>query len=111
LHCQVVELTETHLSLSCSLYHSFIHSFFLSFPTWNIGPLFGVSVITHTRHKVGLLWMSDQPVVETSTSMPRAGIEPATPATELPQTYTLDSAATRIGSVLYIYILHIRLTL
>jgi hypothetical protein len=35
--------------------------------------------------------------------MPWAGIEPATPATELPQTYTLDSAATRIGSILYIH--------
>jgi hypothetical protein len=46
----------------------FIHSFiFLSFPTWNTGPLFGVSVITHTRHMVGLLWTSDQPVTEIST--------------------------------------------
>jgi hypothetical protein len=29
---------------------------------------FGVSVITHTiRHTLGLLWTSDQPVVEAST--------------------------------------------
>jgi hypothetical protein len=37
-------------------------------PNWNIGLLFGVSVITHTiRHTVGLLWTSDQPVAEAST--------------------------------------------
>jgi hypothetical protein len=31
-------------------------------------PPFGISVITHTiRHPVELLWMSDQPVAETST--------------------------------------------
>jgi hypothetical protein len=30
--------------------------------------------------------------------MPRAGFEPSTPATKLPQTYALDSAATAIGS-------------
>jgi hypothetical protein len=29
--------------------------------------------------------------------MPRAGFEPATPATELPQTYDLNRAATGIG--------------
>jgi hypothetical protein len=29
--------------------------------------------------------------------MPRAGFEPATPATERPQTYALDLAATGIG--------------
>jgi hypothetical protein len=28
---------------------------------------FGVSVITHTRHTVGLFWTSDQPVTEAST--------------------------------------------
>jgi hypothetical protein len=49
---------------------------------------FGVSVITRTiRHAVGLLWMSDQPVAETSTftgqhkrqtSMPQAGFDRAT---------------------------------
>jgi hypothetical protein len=36
----------------------FIH--FPVVPNWNIGPgpLFGISVITHTRHTVGLLWTS-----------------------------------------------------
>jgi hypothetical protein len=28
---------------------------------------FGAFVITHTRHMVGLLWTSDQPVAEAST--------------------------------------------
>jgi hypothetical protein len=31
--------------------------------------------------------------------MPRAGFEPATPATERPQTYSLDRAATGIGDL------------
>jgi hypothetical protein len=30
--------------------------------------------------------------------MPRAGLEPAIPATKRPQTYALDPAATRIGN-------------
>jgi hypothetical protein len=48
-------------------YMPFIRScIFILYPTWNIGPLFGVSVITHTRHTVGLLWTNDQPVAETS---------------------------------------------
>jgi hypothetical protein len=55
----------------------------------------------------GLLWQSDQPVAETftytgqhniQTSVPRAGFEPATPATKRPQTYALDRASTRISS-------------
>jgi hypothetical protein len=62
---------------------------------------FGVSWSHTYRHTVGLLWTSDQPVAETSTctgqhnietSMPRAGFEPATPATKRPQTYALDRA-------------------
>jgi hypothetical protein len=67
-------------------------------------------LITHThRHTVGLLWTSDQPVAETSTfteqhnrqtSMPRAGLELATPATKRPQTYALDRAATGIGIII-----------
>jgi hypothetical protein len=66
-------------------------------------PLFRVSWSHTYRHTVGLLWMSDQPVAEASnytgqhnrqTSMPRAGFEPATPATKRPQTYR---AATGIG--------------
>jgi hypothetical protein len=43
------------------------YMFFPVVPICNIGPLFGVSVITHTRHTVGLLWTSDQSVAETST--------------------------------------------
>jgi hypothetical protein len=35
--------------------------------------------------------------------MPRAGFEPATPATKRPQTYALESAATGIGEYTYIY--------
>jgi hypothetical protein len=64
--------------------------------------------LNHTyRHKVGLLWTNDQPVSETSTytgqhnrqtSMPAPGFKPATPATERPQTYALDRAATGIGN-------------
>jgi hypothetical protein len=68
--------------------------------------LFGVSWSHTYRHTVGLLWTSDQPVAEASTytgqhkrqtSMPRAGLEPATPATKRPQTYALDRAATGIS--------------
>jgi hypothetical protein len=61
------------------------------------------------RHTVGFLWMSDQPVAETSTYTGQhsietkktnihalSGVEPATPATKRPQTYALDRAATEI---------------
>jgi hypothetical protein len=43
----------------------FIH--FPVVPKFDHRAPFGVSVITHTRHTVGLLWTSDQPVAETST--------------------------------------------
>jgi hypothetical protein len=33
--------------------------------------------------------------------MPRAGFEPAIPATKRPRTYDLDGAATGIGSVMF----------
>jgi hypothetical protein len=56
---------------------------------------------------VGLLWTSYQPVAETSTwqhnthkrqtSMNPAGFEPANPASERPQTHTLDRATNAIG--------------
>jgi hypothetical protein len=68
-------------------------------------PFSGFLDHTHTD-TVGLLSTSDQPVVETSTytgqhnrqtSMPRAGFEAATPATNRPQTYALDRADTGIG--------------
>jgi hypothetical protein len=65
-------------------------------------PFLGFLDHTHTD-TVGLLWKSNLPVAETSTytgkhnrqtSMPRAGFEPETPVTKLPQTYTLDGVAT-----------------
>jgi hypothetical protein len=77
-------------------------------PGWTFGlPFRGFWVSwSHIQgHTVRFLWTSDQPVAETSTytgqhnrqtSMPRAGFEPATPATKRPQTYTLVSAATGI---------------
>jgi hypothetical protein len=70
-------------------------------------------VITHTiRHTVGLLWTSDQPVAETSTytrhktykhkrqtSMPRAGFEPAIPATKRPQAHALEKINIPLGKL------------
>ena len=60
-----------------------------------------------TPHSVGLLWMSDQPVAETSTCKTRniykkltsivsAVFEPAIPASERLQTHALDRAASGI---------------
>jgi hypothetical protein len=70
---------------------------------------------TH-KHSVGLLWMSDQPVAETSTWQHTtlttdihapAGFEPSIPASDWPQSHALDRAATGIGSkgryVTYLY--------
>jgi hypothetical protein len=56
-----------------------------------------------TPDSVGLLWASDQPLVETSTRQHRqqtdihapAGFELAIRANELPQPHALDRAATR----------------
>ena len=56
-----------------------------------------------TPNSVGLLWMSDQPVAETSTctthnickkltSITSAGFEPPIAAREQPQTHSLDRA-------------------
>jgi hypothetical protein len=62
--------------------------------------------------------MSDRPVAKASTytgeynlhnrktSMPRAKFKPATPATKLPQTYTLDRAATGIGPDMFYNLLN-----
>jgi hypothetical protein len=55
---------------------------------------------------VGLLWMSDQPVLylttlithKRQTSMSPAGFEPAIPASERPQIHALDREATGIGT-------------
>ena len=67
-------------------------------------------LITHNdaSESVGLLWMSDQLVAETSTwkkhnthnkqtSMPPMGFEPTVSAGGRPQTYALDRAATGTG--------------
>jgi hypothetical protein len=62
-----------------------------------------------TAHSVGLLWTSDQPDAETSaltahnnykrqTSMPPAGFEPKTPASDRAPSYALDRAATGIDA-------------
>ena len=56
-----------------------------------------------TPHSVRFLWMSDQPDADTTLtlsqepSMPPADFEPAIPAAERPQTYTLGRAATGIS--------------
>jgi hypothetical protein len=76
----------------------------------------GVEVIVsinHTQwhnHSIGLLWTRGRSVAETSPwqhitltrdrhSCPPAGCEPAIPASERPQTHTLDRAATGSGFV------------
>jgi len=73
---------------------------------------------SHTPQSAGLLWTNDQPDAETSpdntqhsqeTSMPPAGIEPAIPASERPQTHALDRAAT--GSQLILVTFNSLLTL
>jgi hypothetical protein len=61
----------------------------------------------HTPQWVGLLWIRDRPVTETSTwqhkhctrktSMSPVGFEPMIPTNARPQTYALDRAATGIG--------------
>ena len=67
-----------------------------------------------TRHSVGHLWTSDQPDLtahnihkrererdrqtDRQTDMLPAVVEPATPASERPQTHALDRAATAIGN-------------
>ena len=60
-----------------------------------------------TPHSVGLLWVSDQPDAETSTSQlttattdnihAPVGFEPTIPESERPQTHALDRAATGTG--------------
>jgi len=70
-------------------------------------------ILNHTRchartHAFGRLRTRDRPDAETSTCtthkihsrqtwMPLAGLEPAVPSSERPQTHTLDRAATGIG--------------
>jgi hypothetical protein len=66
-----------------------------------------------TRQMVGLLWMSDQLVAKTSTwqytalnrqrSMPLAGFELTLPASERPQTHTLDRVTTGFGQYILLH--------
>jgi hypothetical protein len=70
----------------------------------------GFIIETEIVNSVGLLWMSDQPHIETclyltthnthkrQTSIPPVVFEPAIPATERLQTHTQDRTATGIGS-------------
>jgi len=70
----------------------------------------GLRSHSDTIHSVGLLWMSDQPVAETSTRehnthkrqaiMPPAGYEPTVLASGRPQTQALNRAAFGIGTLL-----------
>jgi hypothetical protein len=59
-----------------------------------------------TPHSVGLLWISDQPIAETSTtqhtikpSMFSSRLEPAIPVSENHQTHVLDGAAAGMANV------------
>jgi hypothetical protein len=75
----------------------------------SFAPFLGLHDHTHldTPHWVELLWTSDQPDAETSTSthnthkrqtsMPLTGFEPIIPASERPKTHASDCAATGIG--------------
>jgi len=75
---------------------------------------------TATHQSVGLIWMSDQPVADTSTwqhatlttdrhPCPLAGFEPTILAGELPYNYALDRMATGMGtSNIYRRLINIR---
>jgi hypothetical protein len=71
------------------------------------GPLFieGSQSHSDTPQSVGLLWKRERPLLDnTQHSQQRgihnpAGLEPATPGTERPQTHALDRAATGIGII------------
>ena len=52
------------------------------------------------------LFLVTQNTRNRQTSMPPAGLEPAIPASEWPQTHALDSAATGIGSQLIVILLY-----
>jgi hypothetical protein len=98
----------------------------LSFSTGAIAPVFqGVLFVEASRshldtpHSVGLLWVSDQSVAETSACKTHTHMrqiflvppefEPAIPASEWPQTHALDCAAAGIG--IYIPLPHHNVTL
>jgi hypothetical protein len=63
-----------------------------------------------TPHTIGLLWMNDQNIAETSactiynifnrqTSMSPVGFEPAFPKIERPQTHALDRSASETDAI------------
>jgi len=76
----------------------------------------------NTPHSVGLLWTNCQPEAKTSTwqtthithkrqtSMPQAGLKPAIPTSERPQTHASDHAATGIGFFIVQYHILVQLT-
>ena len=85
-------------------------------PLLVLGFLIFVTSRSHsdTPHSAGLPWTSGHPCAETSpslikpnthnrqTSMPPPRFEPAIPASERPQTYALDRAATEIGDPCFV---------
>ena len=52
--------------------------------------------LKHTPQSVGISWQSDQPVAEKTHNTYKTVIEPATPASQRPQTHVLDRASTGI---------------
>jgi len=70
---------------------------------------FDITLERHTPRSVGLLWMSNQPVAETSTRhhttrtrdghpRPPARVDPTVQSSEQPQTHALDHSASRLGN-------------
>jgi hypothetical protein len=108
-HISVKHFTKEQENLSVLVNMSFFIHFSLVFQLERRAP-FGVSVITHTIHTVGLLWTSDQQSQRTlrtqdsttykhkrQTSMPRAVFEPAIPVTARP----LESAIWRCIKIIF----------
>jgi hypothetical protein len=94
-------------------YTAIISNFFFHGSTASCGPRLPLAEVpwsySDTSHSLGLLWTSNRLVAETSTSynthsihkkqasMPLSRPELAVPTSKLPQTQTLDRAATGIG--------------
>jgi len=80
--------------------------------TPQLGPRLPTSFLwvyfTHTHTHTGMTPLTERsacrtgryPQTQEDTFMPSAGLEPAIPAIERPQTYTLDRTATWIGNIL-----------
>jgi hypothetical protein len=107
----VTHISPRQLRMTHNCLFSFFLPFFLSLTSFY---LFIVCVVgfcciwshSDTSHSVGLLWMNDQPVAETSTwqhstlttdkhSCPQ-GFEPAIPKSERPQNHAVGRTATGI---------------